>query len=270
MDPTRWLSRAVGRLSRVPSRVAVRAYARAVGAQMDEAELGIADYPRVADFFRRRLTEGARPPPDGTSLASPADGTYQGAGRFDGDGPPIIVKGQRFAWKAFLEQAPWAIRFQQGAFFSVYLSPKDYHRVHAPCAGRIVERRHVPGTLYPVNALGRRLISDLYVRNERVLILMETAQFGAVVVAFVGATNVGSIRLSFDEELRTNVDDPAPLQRRFDLPVEAGDELGWFELGSTVVVMSERPFEATHPAHSSIRHGAAVGAPPKPSGSDGA
>jgi phosphatidylserine decarboxylase len=260
----------VGRAAELPSRWAVRAYARAAGADVSEAELDLGAYGRVADFFRRRLRPEARVLPYGPGLLSPADGTYQGAGRFDGDGPPLLVKGQRLPWKAFLGQAPWAPRFEQGAFFSVYLSPRDYHRVHAPCRGRIVERRHVPGALYPVNRLGRRFVPDLYLRNERVVVLIETEAFGAVVVALVGATNVGSIRLSFDDELRTNVDDPAPLVRGFDVLIEAGEELGWFELGSTVVVMSERPFEGTPASGVRIRYGAPVALPPKPSGSDGA
>jgi len=270
VDPTRWLSRTVGRAARLPSRWAVWAYARAVGADVGEAELELDDYGRVADFFRRRLRPNARISSPGSGLLSPADGTYQGGSRFDGDGPPLLVKGQHLRWKVFLDAAPWSERFRDGAFFSVYLSPQDYHRVHAPCGGLIVERRHVPGALFPVNQLGQRFVSDLYVRNERVLVLMETEAFGAVVVAFVGATNVGSIRLSFDEELRTNVDDPAPLVRRFDRRIEAGEELGWFELGSTVVVMAERPFEATPSPGARIRYGAPVVAPPKPSGSDGA
>lgn len=267
---TRALSRWVGRASRVPSSAAARLYARAVGADLTEAEAG--DFPSVAALFGRRLAPGARPLGGGAGvMLSPADGRFQGGGPLEGGGPPLVVKGQRLPWRAFLADAPYADAFISGTFFSVYLSPRDYHRVHAPVAGTVIDRIHVPGALYPVNALGTRLVSDLFVRNERVLVRLQTPDFGQVVVAFVGATNVGSIRLAFDPELKTNRLHEIDAVRTFDaLSVERGDELGRFELGSTVVVMTEAPVALEMTAGARVLYGARLGvAPPNPSSADG-
>ena len=235
------LSGAVGRLASTRVRGAAAAYAKLVGADPAEAELPVDRYESVLDFFTRRLKPGARSvDSDPGALVSAVDGRLLAEGPV-GDGRLVQSKDRRYPLAALLEDDPLAARMGGGAYVTVYLSPRDYHRIHAPANGRIRSARVIPGTLWPVNDLGTRFKRELFVTNRRVVVELDSDRFGRVLVVMVGATNVGAIRTTFDPELtrdfaaaRRRDYDPAPT-------VERGDEIGVFELGSTVIVVTEAP-----------------------------
>jgi phosphatidylserine decarboxylase len=223
--------RAIPRLLRGPL---YRAYSRVTGADPGEAERELADYPTLGDFFARRLREGARPvDPDAAALISPCDGAVAAAGRIEG-GTLIQAKGKSYRLDQLLADGRAAARLDGGWYATVYLSPADYHRVHAPIDGRVVAIDHVPGSLFPVKPVFTRNVEGLFARNERAVIHLET-EIGPAAVVMVAAIGVAHLQL---------VHAPATARRerrRFELaapaPVRRGDEVGAFLLGSTVVVV---------------------------------
>jgi len=228
-----------GATKQVPTRLrplAYRTFARAVGANLDEAELELASYPSFGDFFARRLRDGARvvdPAPD--AIISPCDGVVAAAGVAT-DGTLVQAKGKSYTLAELL--AGDATRFVGGDYATIYLSPRDYHRVHTPVTGTLIAYDFIPGALWPVNpkVVARR--DGVFARNERVVIELNAGALGDVCVVMVGAAGVGNISLTHglsSAEFRA-----AGERRRVELgavPVMRGDELGAFRLGSTVVLV---------------------------------
>lgn len=239
MLPRVRISHAVGRLceQELPPTVSgalARAYARAYSVDMREAAADGTPYPSFDAFFTRALRPGARRI-DGDVVVSPADGSLEASGPVDRGGR-IFVKGRPYDVGELVGDAREAARYRGGAYVVVYLSPRDYHRVHSPVAGRITRVRGIPGDLFPVNAVGERHIPRLFVRNNRVAITIDTQDVGRAVVVMVGAVIVGRISVSV-------IDAPAvpPGEHPIDPPrdVQRGDEIGVFHLGSTAVVLLE-------------------------------
>jgi phosphatidylserine decarboxylase len=153
------------------------------------------------------------------------------------------VKGHRYALGALLGDDALAARFDGGSYATFYLSPRDYHRFHTPCALRVIEARYIPGALWPVNRIGLEGIPQLYAENERIVALMAPeVDFGSgcLCIAAVGATMVGKVKVRFDT-LTTNQSGARPVHRvypdggtRFD----KGEEWGHFEFGSTLVMVA--------------------------------
>ena len=136
--------------------------------------------------------------------------------------------------------------FQGGQYLTYYLCPRDYHRVHSPVSGKILSCTHVPGKLWPVNPWSVENITQLFAINERTLTLIETDR-GLVMVVMVGATNVGKMTMSFDREIVTNASHFRSLNTKEYHPtidVEKGQELGIFNMGSTVIVLTTPSFFA--------------------------
>jgi len=239
--PRRRMSRLMGwgsrrRLPRLAMRTLLRAYVRHYGVNLAEVERELRDFPTLADFFTRALREGARPQcADVDAVTSPVDGRVHAAGR--------VVEGR-------LPQSPaldFAVRdllagddrFDDGHFAVLYLSPRDYHRVHAPRAGTIVGWRYRPGRLWPVFPAATRRIRDLFARNERLVVRIRTDGAGELALVMVGAFGVGRMSASF-AELVTNTGRPARDEEpQAPLPLDLGDEVGRFEMGSTVVLLFE-------------------------------
>jgi phosphatidylserine decarboxylase len=233
------ISRAVGRLCDQPipsgfARAVERAYCRAYQVNMDEAEGHLGSYPSFDAFFTRSLKKGAR----GISsdpVVSPSDGKLSCFGRID-TGAQIHVKGQLYEAGELIGDEQDARRYSGGQFAVVYLAPGDYHRVHSPVDGRITLLRGMPGDLFPVNSLGERYVPQLFVRNNRVAIVIDTETLGRVTVVMVGATIVGRISVNAlpgpAVPPGTHVIEPAAM-------VAKGDEIGMFHLGSTAVVLFE-------------------------------
>lgn len=244
--PKNAMSRAVGaaahaRLPTPITKIAVKAFAWAYGIDADEAELDLSEYRTVGEFFTRRLKQGVRPIDRRPGYAvSPADGHVLNSGRFC-EGRLIQAKGREFALADLLRDTGDAERFDGGGWVTVYLSPRDYHRVHHPVEGQITGARYIPGHLWPVNRAAVENIEDLFCVNERLITFVESA-IGEVATIMVGATSVGHITVSYDSDLETNRAREAT--RTFygqDRPVARGDELGVFNLGSTAIVLFANP-----------------------------
>jgi phosphatidylserine decarboxylase len=240
--PKNDLSRLMGRIARVrlPKpilRRVLEAYARHFGVDLEEAERPLEEYESLDDFFTRGLKPGARPlPDDPEAVLSPSDGVVLSAGDLSGRYLPQ-VKGRRYSVARFLEDSDLAQVFTGGTQVTIYLHPRNYHRVHAPASGKITGYRYVPGHLFPVNAAAVSRVDELFAVNERLITVMDTT-VGPVAVGMVGAYGVGQITVTYDA-IRTNAGGREIV--RHDLPsppaVPAGAELGAFHFGSTVVLL---------------------------------
>ncbi len=218
---------------------AVAAFVRTYDVDLSEVDMPPGGFRTFDDFFTRRLLEGARrSDPDPEALVSPADGRIEDLGQITPSGE-LIVKGQPYTTAALLGDAEAAAAYEGGHYFIVYLSPRDYHRVHAPTCGSVQCMRYVPGTLFPVNRIGTDFIPQLFARNERLAIVQEGVVHGVVTTIMVGAIGVGRIGLSFDD-VQTNRGDTPGLRSYADSPIprDRGDELGVFHMGSTAIVMT--------------------------------
>ena len=196
-------------------------------------------HDNVNEFFTRPLREGARPlDADPAAILSPADGKVEDAGAIDARGS-FFIKGRPYALHELLGCRGEAARLAGGQFVVVYLSPRDYHRVHAPVTGEVVRARHVGGTLFPVNRIGVEHVPKLFAKNERVVVVQDHPAMGEVVTILVGALVVGGIGLAFDSSLVTR-EGAAGGETTYRAPrpsIPRGAELGWFELGSTAIVV---------------------------------
>lgn len=196
-----------------------------------------AAYPSFNEFFTRALKDGARPIRDAT-LICPVDGAISQFGAIDQD-QIFQAKGHRYSTTALVGgDAALAAQFQNGHFATIYLSPRDYHRIHMPQAGRLTRMIHVPGELFSVNPTTARGVPGLFARNERVVCVFEGAT-GPFVLVLVGATIVGSMATVWHGVV--NPPRPGALREwHYDAqPIELaqGAEMGRFLLGSTVVML---------------------------------
>jgi phosphatidylserine decarboxylase len=239
--PRTRVSRAVGRLcdAALPagvSRAVVGLYVRAYGVDMDECQPHEGAYESFDKFFTRHLKEGQRTIcPNEREVASPADGRIEAIGPVDIDGT-LLVKKRLYRVEELIGDAQDAERYRGGQFAIVYLSPRDYHRVHSPVAGNIVRVRSIPGDLFPVNAIGERHVPSLFSKNRRVAIVIDTPSLGRVTVVMVGAIIVGRITVSAFPDSDVPLGDHAVGP----IPVRKGEEIGVFHLGSTAIVFVER------------------------------
>lgn len=242
--PQHLLSRIVGWIagSRIGflRSILIRSFLRHYPVDLAEAARPDPDaYDSFNDFFTRRLKPGARPPDaDPRAALCPADGVLSQAGPIASD-TLLQAKGIDFSAAALLGGDPaLAAEFAGGAFATVYLAPHNYHRVHMPLAGTLRRARFVPGDLFSVNAATAASVPGLFARNERVVCAFDTPQ-GPMAVVLVGALFVGSMSLAWADRIR-----PAGGRGVRELPVhdpmialDRGAELGWFNMGSTVIVL---------------------------------
>lgn len=223
LSSRKWVSQITGRFAKSKlSRRFVPRFAKAYGIRIEDAEKSLHEYQSVNEFFTRKLKPGLRPIDQGTDvLVSPVDSMITGMGPIE-SGLMVNVKGQDYTVEDLLNHNPRRINYDQGYFYVLYLSPTDYHRIHTPVSGTVIEKEHVPGKVYPVNEFGLRYMRKTLSRNERLITIMQHNK-GEIAVIKVGALNVSSI------------------QYVSDLPntLERGDELALFEFGSTVVLLME-------------------------------
>jgi len=219
----------------------IRRFVAKYQVNMDEAlNSDIASYLTFNDFFTRALKPGARPLA-ASDLVSPVDGAISQFGVIEKD-QIFQAKGHRYSTTALVGgDAALAAHYQDGHFATLYLSPRDYHRIHMPCDGRLVRMVYVPGDLFSVNPVTARGVPGLFARNERVVCVFESAR-GPFVLVLVGATIVGSMATVWHGV----VNPPrGKAVRQWDYPNEPtsairlkqGDEMGRFLLGSTVVML---------------------------------
>lgn len=250
--PERELSRWFGRVADIPIPTPLRptvlgAFARTVGIDLGEVPRPLREYPSINAFFVRALPDGARQWPDSPeAVASPVDGIVGQFGRIV-DGVALQAKGHEYSVGEMLADPDCEAGFEGGTFVTIYLSPRHYHRIHTPLAGRITTARYIPGDLYPVNEAAVLHVHGLFVRNERLVCDLESAR-GRVGIAAIGAYNVGRISAAFDPAWTggrggsvTNRRGAEPELHEYDPPVEVatGEQIMAFHLGSTVVLALE-------------------------------
>jgi phosphatidylserine decarboxylase len=243
--PKNVLSRLAGALTRweAPRALldrAITAFAGRYGVDLSECDAPQA-YRTFGEFFARPLKPGRRPIAAGEEVVvSPVDGVVSETGLATA-GRLVQAKGIDYTVGTLLGDFELAGRFEGGAWATIYLSPRDYHRIHFPLGGRVTGWQYVPGRLWPVNAASVRTVPFLFAVNERLVVHLDTA-VGACAVVSVGATIVGRVRASFDASVPpTNLPGAQMEHRRYDEPiaVDKGAELGAFEMGSTVIVLFE-------------------------------
>jgi len=195
-------------------------------------------YANFNEFFTRELAPGKRPlDPDPAAFLSPCDGKISQCGRVTND-RMLQAKGHSFSVRSLLGNDPWAHEFSNGFFYTIYLSPRDYHRVHMPMGGRLQRVIHVPGRLFSVAPYTVRQVPNLFARNERVVSLFQTTH-GPMALVLVGAMLVSSIetvwagRITPPRGRRISVGDWS----RRDIELAKGAEMGRFNMGSTVIVV---------------------------------
>jgi phosphatidylserine decarboxylase len=259
--PRYWLTSLVFRLARIRAPTVkdflIRRFTRLYGVDASEVKLAVpGGFATFNDFFVRELAPGARPVDPATgAIVSPVDGTVSRAGAIEGDAL-LQAKGVSYGLDELLAAGPGSAgAYRDGAFATLYLAPHDYHRVHAPCAAELQTMRYVPGDLFSVNAATAARVRGLFCRNER-LVLEFSTNHGPAALIFVGALNVGSITTPWTGEIRPRrrgvVEslDPGPART-----VEKGGLLGWFNLGSTVILLFP---PGTCEWHASLEPGSAV------------
>lgn len=244
----------------------IRWFAKKYGVNMNEAHNpDLASYKSFNEFFTRALAADARPLAD-SDFVCPVDGSISQFGAIEND-QLIQAKGHRYSTTALLGgDSKLAALFEHGSFATLYLSPRDYHRIHMPCQGRVKRMIYVPGSLFSVNPTTASGVPGLFARNERVVCLFES-QFGPFAMVLVGATIVGSMETVWHGVVNAS---RSRTIREWDysdreIILNKGEEMGRFLLGSTVVLLFPRDVLAFNPewtATRTIRMGEAMGNKP--------
>lgn len=220
-------------------RTAATLFAKAMHIDVEEYALQPDECATFADYFARPLKEGARPIAEGDdAIISPVDAKVSCFGDIL-DRRMIQAKGRDYSVAALLDNPEMALKFTNGSYITLYLSPRDYHRIHAPMDGDIRSASVIPGELFPVNAPSVRTIPNLFCVNERLITYLAT-KAGIMAVVKVGATCVGSVKASYCN-LKTR-DSTRVTEKNFvpPIPIHKGEELGRFELGSTVILLFQK------------------------------
>ena len=242
--PHHLISRIMGRLTHSQNKTwknfLIKQAIRTYKINVDEAlEPDLNAYPSFNHFFTRALKPEARPVADvKNAVVSPADGTVSQAGKIT-HGKIFQAKGKSFTAIDLLGgDQERAKPFENGEFTTIYLSPKDYHRLHMPVAGTLKEMVHIPGRLFSVNAATTNSIPGLFARNERVTALFET-EVGPMALVLVGAINVSSIETVWDGVITPpSAKEVRSWQYPFNPPfLKRGEEMGRFNMGSTIIVL---------------------------------
>lgn len=223
LSSRKFISQLTGKFAKSrASRSLIPKFAQMYGIPVGEAEKALHEYTSLNDFFTRRLKPGIRPISEELSvLVSPVDALITGIGPITG-GLIMNVKGQDYTLDELLHHSPRTECYNHGYYMVLYLSPTDYHRIHVPVTGTVIETEHIPGKVYPVNEFGLRHMKRVLSRNERLISYIRHAA-GEVAVVKVGAMNVSSIHYVED-----HIKD-----------IVRGQELAYFEFGSTVVLLTE-------------------------------
>jgi phosphatidylserine decarboxylase len=206
----------------------------------EAASASLDDYPSFNAFFTRQLRDGIRPIAEGESVvASPVDGAISQLGPIS-QGRIIQAKGHDYSVVELLGgDDVLAKQFEQGQFATIYLSPRDYHRIHMPLSGKLTAMRYVPGKLFSVNQRTARAVPGLFARNERVVTVFETA-YGPLVQVLVGAIFVGSMETVWAGQITPPYGKAIQdwqYQGNQALMLNKGEEMGRFNMGSTVVLL---------------------------------
>ncbi|MBU1658278.1 phosphatidylserine decarboxylase [bacterium] len=211
---------------------------------LDMSEFHSADtYSSLNALFTRRLREDRKYSLDADHFISPCDSFISECGKLDED-YALQIKGMQYKCNELLgnhfsDDEKHSIH--NGEFINLYLSPKDYHRYHIPTNTKILKAVHIPGKLYPVNMPSLHKRVNLFIENERVVIMCETPSKKKFFMVLVGALNVGVMQVSFEAKIKTNADSLTSTEYTYaNLYLNKGDDFGCFEMGSTIVILAEK------------------------------
>lgn len=259
--PRYWMTALIYRLARARSislkNFLITRFVRLYSVDTGDVELDIPDgFATFNEFFIRELRPGARPVDDDEQmLVSPVDGTVSQAGAIRDD-LILQAKGRDYTLGDLLAtDLEDADAYRDGVFATLYLAPYNYHRVHAPLDGELVALRYIPGELFSVNAATAAAIPGLFRRNERLVMHFRTAA-GPAVLIMVGALNVGSITTPWSGEIRPRKRGTVEIVDINGPPnVARGDLLGWFNMGSTIIMLLPR---GSYEWHGTLQPGESV------------
>ena len=267
--PKFWLTSIVYRIARIRHSgfkdFLITRFVRLYGVDTSDTKLDVpGQFLTFNEFFIRELADGARLiDTDAQVTTSPVDGTVSQAGQLRGNAI-LQAKGIEYSLDDLLAtDIDDARAYVDGSFATIYLAPYNYHRVHAPVAGTLVSASYVPGDLFSVNAATAETIRGLFRRNERLILRFGTAR-GPAAVIFIGALNVGSISTPWSGVIRprySGVVETIDLGGK-SVDVDKGDLLGWFNMGSTVILLLPKDAGNWHEnlsAGSVVRVGEAIG-----------
>ncbi len=267
--PQHLLSRAVGWLARseIPwvKGPFIRGFASHFDVNMQEAaEPDLDAYPSFNDFFTRALVDGARPlATDEGALLCPADGSISQIGNIEAD-RIFQAKGHDFSCAELLADEHRAREFEGGSFATVYLSPRDYHRVHMPVAGELNAQTYIPGALFSVNQVTADHVDRLFARNERLVCYFDT-EHGSMAMVLVGAMIVAGIQTVWSGQVAPPPREPRTVNYKHapeGISLKRGEEMGCFLLGSTVILLFPKDtvsWESRFTAGSPTRMGERLG-----------
>ncbi len=203
-----------------------------------ETEQPLGSYHSIREFFLRRLREGAREICSSqAAIVSPADGCVIAMGKIR-QNTLLQVKGKRYSLQRLLASRQNSQRFLNGQYLTIYMSPGKYHHVHAPFDCEIAETCRIDGLRYPVNLFSRQRIESLYCRNAREIAYLQTAA-GAAALIMVGSCQVGSVRMAVDTASQKQTGKSIEARRFSAQCFGKGQEVGWFDFGSTVILLFE-------------------------------
>lgn len=219
-------------------------------------------YNSLNSLFTRKLRKDREFSLEGEDFIAPCDSLITEAGKLQ-NGYALQIKGMRYKSEALLGEhftSEEKALVEEGEFINFYLSPKDYHRYHMPTNLRVLKAVHIPGKLYPVNLPSLKKRLDLFIENERVVLLCETQKKQKLFLVLVGALNVGKMQVSFEEKIQTNADaQESSLYSYNDLYLDKGEDFGCFEMGSTIVVLAQKDtLEFDLSAGQNVRYGQTI------------
>jgi phosphatidylserine decarboxylase len=262
--PTRLLSAGMHALTRIRTpwfkNAFIRVFMRGFNIVLDEAVVQSPEgFEHFNAFFTRALVDGARAiDPASAALVSPVDGAVSQFGSIS-DGRLLQAKGHVYSAATLLAgREDWAAQFAGGQFITIYLAPYNYHRIHMPVRGTLREWAYVPGRLFSVNHATARALPGVFARNERLVAIFDTA-FGPMAMVLVGALFVGSLETVWAGEVSPpHLRQPAPVFHTADggLTLEKGAEMGRFNMGSTVILLTPHRLDwATLTSRQTLRLG---------------
>ena len=241
--PHHLISRSVFKLTRIKSPLvpkAIQLFSNAFNVDLDEAiNPDPKSYSTFNEFFTRELKPELRPLSD-AQIVSPVDGTISQFGDIE-NGLLLQAKGMKYSLDKLLgENTSRSAKYDGGQFITIYLSPRDYHRIHMPCAGTLVEQTHVPGRLFSVAKHTVNTVKGIFARNERVIASFDT-EYGPMAMILVGAINVAAIETVW-HGLITPPKGETITSKNYngkDISLDKGQEMGRFNMGSTVILLFE-------------------------------
>ena len=241
--PHHLISRSVFKLTRIKSPLvpkAVQIFSNAFNVDLDEAvNPDPQSYSTFNEFFTRELKPDLRPLST-AKIVSPVDGTISQFGDIE-NGLLLQAKGMKYSLDKLLgENSNRTAKYENGQFITIYLSPRDYHRIHMPCSGTLVEQTHIPGRLFSVAKHTVNTIKGIFARNERVIASFDT-EHGPMAMILVGAVNVAAIETVW-HGLITPPKGETVTSKNYngkDIALEKGNEMGRFNMGSTVILLFE-------------------------------